>query len=220
MNKKYLILSLCLLLVPACIKNRSRPVVMQPACVAQDVPFVEETQGAPSAEDVGALTLEEDETNPFTTSATAKAQGEEVSLINPEPTEGDLYSDSAQHGLKTVYYDFNQHDTSKLHPDQRPALEHNVAVAQKLVNKGYDITLEGHACNSAGDKTYNMMLSEKRADGIKEFFVEHGIDEGRIRTVGWGYERPVIQYGTREQQAPNRRVEIYAYPHSNNAPKA
>lgn len=220
MFKKCLIFSLVLLLVPACCKNRSRFGRSQPAygTPVETVVPMEGAQTVPaSAEDVEAFMLDEDE-NPFTTKAAVKAQnGEEVALENVESSTGDLYADSSKHGLKTIYYNFDQHG---VRADQKAVLEHDVEVAQNLVNKGYDLTVEGHACNSAGNKDYNIMLSEKRAEGIKKFFVENGIDEHNIRTVGWGYERPVVPFGTTEQQAPNRRVEVYAYPHDKNAPKA
>ncbi len=221
MFKKCLVFSLVLLLVPAC-KNRSRFGRSQPA-YGTPVETVVPVEGAQSvqapAEDVEAFVLDEDE-NPFTTKAAANAQnGEEIALENAESSTGDLYSDSSKHGLKTIYYSYNQADTR---PDQRAALEQNLKAAQDLVNKGYDLTLEGHACSAGkvNNREYNIMLSEKRAEGIKTFFVENGIDEHSIRTVGWGYERPVVPSGNTEQQAPNRRVEVYAYPHDKNAPKA
>jgi outer membrane protein OmpA-like peptidoglycan-associated protein len=215
MDKRYLILALCLLLVPAC-RKRSGFVPVQPGypVSVETAPAVE--QPVQGDEDVGALTLEEDE-NPFTAKAATQGQGDEITLESAEPMTGDLYADSAQHGLKTIYYNFDQHN---VRGDQKPALEHDLKVAQDLVKKGYDLTVEGHACNSAGDKNYNIILSERRAESVKKYLIDHGISAGRIRTVGWGYERPVVSFGTQDQQGPNRRVEVYAYPHDKHAPQA
>jgi outer membrane protein OmpA-like peptidoglycan-associated protein len=218
MNSKYLILSLCLLAIPACRPRRARIVPARPGYPAQvePVPVVEQPMPAPE-EEVTALPLEEDE-NPFNTqAATQGQQAEEITLENVEPTTGDLYADSAQHGLKTIYYNFDQHNVRN---DQKSALEHNLQVAHDLTDKGYDLTIEGHACNSAGDKNYNIILSEKRAESVKQYLTDQGVDPRHIRTVGWGYERPIVQFGNQEQQAPNRRVEIYAYKHDKHAPQA
>ena len=56
-----------------------------------------------------------------------------------------------------------------------------------------------------------MMLSEDRARTVADYLKRHGV-KGEISTVGHGSEHRLVESGNREQQAPNRRVEIYAYP--------
>ena len=57
-------------------------------------------------------------------------------------------------------------------------------------NRGYGIVIEGHA-DERGTREYNLALSERRANSVREFLVGQGISAGRIRTVGYGKERPV-----------------------------
>ncbi|MBK5928180.1 OmpA family protein [Rhodobaculum claviforme] len=57
-------------------------------------------------------------------------------------------------------------------------------------NRGYGIVIEGHA-DERGTREYNLALSERRANAVREFLVAQGIAPGRIRTVGYGKERPV-----------------------------
>ena len=57
-------------------------------------------------------------------------------------------------------------------------------------NRSYGIVIEGHA-DERGTREYNLALSERRANAVREFLVGQGIAAGRIRTTGYGKERPV-----------------------------
>ena len=57
-------------------------------------------------------------------------------------------------------------------------------------NRSYGIVIEGHA-DERGTREYNLALSERRANAVREFLVGQGIAAGRIRTIGYGKERPV-----------------------------
>ena len=109
-----------------------------------------------------------------------------------------------------MYFEFNKYRVQELQPDQKPVLAHNVQVLKKLSDKGYRISIEGHACDSAGSTEYNMMLSEDRARAVKQALEQKGV-RGEILYVGYGCEHLIVPTGDRRQQAPNRRVEIYAY---------
>ena len=74
---------------------------------------------------------------------------------------------------------------------------------------GKKVVVEGHACNSAGSAKYNMMLSEKRAKKVAAWLKENGFSIKRLHIVGRGCEMPIVSSGSREEQAPNRRVEMY-----------
>lgn len=206
MNKKFLPLVLLLLLVPACRKSPQyapAPTVSeQPASVSEKAEYDEE---------LGAFVVKEDE-NKFSAAVASDAnKEEELTAVGSEPTAGDSQADSARYGLKNIFFEFNKYKIHDLRPDQRPVLQHDLEIVKSLAAKGYRISIEGHACNSAGSTEYNMMLSEDRARAIADYLKEHGV-QGDISTVGHGSENRLVESGTREQQAPNRRVEIYAYP--------
>jgi len=69
------------------------------------------------------------------------------------------------------------------------------------------IVVEGHT-DSTGTQSLNEELSQKRAEAVRLFLVEHGVDATRIRAHGWGPARPVADNKTPEGRANNRRVEI------------
>lgn len=75
-------------------------------------------------------------------------------------------------------------------------------------NPAIKVEISGHTDNS-GPADYNMRLSQKRAEAVKDFLLSKGIDARRITAVGYGETRPLVsnddETGGREI---NRRVEF------------
>ena len=70
------------------------------------------------------------------------------------------------------------------------------------------VTLEGHT-DSQGDAAANKRLSQERAAAIKAKLVEQGaLTPDRIRTAGYGEERPVAPNDSEDGRARNRRTEL------------
>ena len=69
------------------------------------------------------------------------------------------------------------------------------------------ITVEGHT-DSVGSAVSNQILSEKRANAVKEYLVSAGVGAERITTKGSGHKKPIASNATREGRAKNRRIEI------------
>ena len=69
------------------------------------------------------------------------------------------------------------------------------------------IEIQGHTDEIASQE-YNQMLSEKRAEATKDYFVYRGIDSERISTRGFGETRPIASNDTPEERSKNRRIEI------------
>ncbi|MBA3751451.1 OmpA family protein [Candidatus Dependentiae bacterium] len=210
MNKKCVLLSILLLLVPSCGKNKSHYSTTVPTIVP--VNAESNSERAEFDEELGAFIVKEDE-NRFSASSAAQLpqEEEELTVETSEPTGGDIHSDSAQYGLKTLFFEFNKYRIEDVRPDQRPVLEHDLRIIKSLVSKGYKIGIEGHACDSAGSTEYNMMLSEDRARSVANYLKSNGI-AADLHVIGHGCAHLIVLSGTMEQQAPNRRVEIYAYP--------
>lgn len=148
----------------------------------------------------------EEETGAF--SASSLKDAKKLQLVESEKSREweERKAEQVKHGLKTIYFDFNQYT---IRPDKKAVLQHDLAVVKKLTDQGKKIVIEGHACNFAGDEKYNLHLSEDRAKAVKEYFIKNGIAANTLKTVGRGFEMCLVQTGNQEQQAPNRRVEIY-----------
>jgi outer membrane protein OmpA-like peptidoglycan-associated protein len=72
----------------------------------------------------------------------------------------------------------------------------------------YKLEIEGHT-DSTGTDAYNQMLSQSRAESVRNFLVEQGIPAERIpSTQGFGRTRPIAPNDTRANREKNRRVDI------------
>ena len=113
--------------------------------------------------------------------------------------------DEAQ--LDPVYFGFNKIGVDRKEQDKLAA---NIdRVKEVLADADAKLVVEGYACTSAGDEKYNKFISEKRAKTITEKLVEAGVPADRITAVGRGTENLLVTEGDREDQAPNRRVELH-----------
>ena len=79
-----------------------------------------------------------------------------------------------------------------------------------IVFKSYPalrVEISGHTSNE-GKREFNMKLSRKRAEAVKDYLVSAGIDEKRIGTVGYGPDKPIADNDTKDGQEKNRRIEF------------
>ena len=72
-----------------------------------------------------------------------------------------------------------------------------------------DVRLEigGHTDN-VGKAEFNMELSQKRAESVKNYFVSKGISSDRLTAVGYGMDKPLTSNKTAADKAKNRRTEF------------
>jgi len=72
------------------------------------------------------------------------------------------------------------------------------------------VDLEGYTDN-VGPVVYNVQLSQRRAEAVRRFLVEQGIDLHRIQSIGLADARPIAENKTRQGREQNRRVAIKLY---------
>lgn len=98
-------------------------------------------------------------------------------------------------------------DKSDIKPDGRVHMDE---IIHRLNLRGAElgvIVSTGHT-DSTGSDAYNMKLSERRADAVKDYLVSQGVDSNRIRTEGMGERQPVGDNTTSAGRAENRHVVI------------
>jgi outer membrane protein OmpA-like peptidoglycan-associated protein len=76
-----------------------------------------------------------------------------------------------------------------------------------LTSRGYSIKVHGHT-DDVGSDAYNQELSERRAQAVRDYLVEAGIDRQIITTKGYGKSKPLLAAKTPDARAKNRRVEV------------
>jgi outer membrane protein OmpA-like peptidoglycan-associated protein len=104
--------------------------------------------------------------------------------------------------LNNIYF---EKASAMLLPESKPELEKIFQFMNS--NPKIAIELSGHT-SSEGKDDYNMQLSSERANAIKSWLTEKGIDENRINAIGYGKTKPVADNSTEEGRKKNRRVEL------------
>lgn len=109
--------------------------------------------------------------------------------------------------LKNIHYDF---DKWNIRPDAAIILNNVVSVLKQ--NPTLRIELSSHT-DSRGNDSYNMQLSQRRAESAVEYLVKSGIDRSRLVAKGYGESRLLNNCGngincSEEQHQENRRTEI------------
>ena len=74
-------------------------------------------------------------------------------------------------------------------------------------NSQYMVEVQGNTDNT-GPMAWNMELSKKRADAVRDFLVSNGVNAGRLTTRGFGPNEPIAPNNTAEGRAKNRRVDF------------
>jgi OOP family OmpA-OmpF porin len=101
--------------------------------------------------------------------------------------------------LKTQF-DFNQ---AVIRPEYKGKLQ---AVAKFMIKyPETTTTIEGHTC-SMGPAEYNLKLSARRAQAVKDYLVHAGVDAFRLSTAAYGETKPVADNSTEAGREKNRRV--------------
>lgn len=86
--------------------------------------------------------------------------------------------------IDNIFYDF---DKATLRPESKEALDKLVALLKE--NPNVAIELSAH-CDYKGPAEYNKHLSQRRAETVVNYLVEHGIESDRLTPMGYGKEKP------------------------------
>ena len=95
-------------------------------------------------------------------------------------------------------------DSVDLSPESQQTLSNQARWLQQYGQ--YTITIEGHA-DERGTREYNIALGARRAQAVRTFLAQHGINNQRIKTVSYGKERPVAVCNDISCWSQNRRAQ-------------
>jgi OOP family OmpA-OmpF porin len=87
----------------------------------------------------------------------------------------------------------------------RAALD--AAVALLVEHKELRVEVVGHTDDQGGRK-YNVKLSQQRAEPVKRYLVQHGVEESRVQARGVGPDEPLVANDSDDARQKNRRIEF------------
>ena len=103
---------------------------------------------------------------------------------------------------KSIRFDF---DKANIKPEYRDILNRIAGIMMTL--KGYTVAVYGYT-DDIGTQAYNLQLSQRRAEAVRDFLVQAGISATVMSTKGFGKSDPRVPGDSEEARAANRRVEI------------
>jgi outer membrane protein OmpA-like peptidoglycan-associated protein len=106
--------------------------------------------------------------------------------------------------VRLEYVDFEQ-GTATLTKDARSQLVDLSEALRKYPQMRIEI---GVHTDARGDAGANLELSQKRADGLKIFLGELGVDASRVKAVGYGSSKPLEEGTSPEANRRNKRTEF------------
>jgi OOP family OmpA-OmpF porin len=69
------------------------------------------------------------------------------------------------------------------------------------------VEIQGHTDNN-GNRELNMRLSQRRAEAVQRWLIQHGVEPTRLMAKGYGPRRPIAPNITQQNRARNRRVQF------------
>lgn len=114
----------------------------------------------------------------------------------------DLYEDNLSLRINNLFFGTKEY---KIASESYPEL----ARLARVIKNNPHVTAEisGHSDN-VGDENFNLILSQKRADSVKEYLKSLGCPDERIISRGYGFTHPLVSNHTERGRYINRRVEI------------
>lgn len=106
-------------------------------------------------------------------------------------------------GADDILFDFDKAEI-------KSTLMLDEAVEVLKVNPDVNVEVQGHTDN-VGDPDYNVGLSERRANAVRDYMISKGIPSSRLRAKGYGMTRPHVSNDSEQGRALNRRVELHPY---------
>jgi len=138
--------------------------------------------------------------------ARARHKPSSARIAELERELAELRAQETDHGLVLTLGDVlfapNQ---DELTPDAMRKLYALVTILKEQPRR--TIRIEGYT-DSSGTESYNLDLSQRRADAVRDYLIDHGISPNRIIARGYGEADSVASNATMAGRRENRRVEV------------
>ncbi len=126
------------------------------------------------------------------------------SLANTASTDG-IEDGMFVSELEMIHFEF---DSDEITPAWQEVLRDHARWINN--HSSVMVQVEGHT-DPRGTPEYNIALGQRRADSVRNFLVEQGVDPNRLSTLSYGEERPLAYGEDEESHALNRRAMFLVY---------
>lgn len=184
----------------------------------QNLARVEETQRAQSMSEQSAAAAQAALAEAEQSRQLAKARELEANLAKQEAELASAAADSMRMQLEsltarneargqvmTLSGDVFAPGQATLRPEARANLSRVVAFVQAEPSAA--VRIEGHT-DDRGSENLNQVLSQKRAEAVRDALIEEGVDAARLQAVGMGESQPVADNASEQGRSRNRRVDV------------
>jgi peptidoglycan-associated lipoprotein len=126
----------------------------------------------------------------------------------PPPPPKKSLSERLSSEVQDAFFDY---DKSDIREDARATLARNADALKQIFREIPDgvVTIEGH-CDERGSAEYNLGLGDRRATAAREYLVQMGVPDGRLKTISYGKERPQCTESNEDCWQRNRRAHFVA----------
>lgn len=177
---------------------------------AEDVDNFQDKDGAPDPDNDQDNILDADDQCPGTDETVAKGIDTKETYNDYEDSDGcpDKKPEIAVEKGEAIVLEGVYFSTGSAYLTANSAFILDKVVRTLKENPEIEVEIRGYTDNTGSYET-NMKLSQRRADAVKIYLLNKGIDAARIRTRGYGPENPIAPNTTREGRAKNRRIEFF-----------
>ena len=98
-------------------------------------------------------------------------------------------------------------DSAQLTASSKLILDNVATTLKAPSNNNIAVQIGGHT-DVVGTEAYNLMLSQQRAESVRQYLIGKGVDASRLRAEGFGTSQPLASNDSEEGRAQNRRVEF------------
>jgi OOP family OmpA-OmpF porin len=165
--------------------------------IAEDPDGFQDDDGCPDPDNDGDTVLDAQDQCP-----SEPGSATEAPLGCPAKPPLAMVTDCEVKITQQIHFEFNK---DRIRPESHPVLNAVVEVLQK--NPDIRIEVQGHTDNKGG-AAYNRDLSHRRAGSVKKYLVAHGVTPERLTSLGYGFDRPLVDNATDQNRALNRRVQF------------
>ncbi|MBC7399770.1 MAG: OmpA family protein [Mucilaginibacter sp.] len=135
------------------------------------------------------------------TPAGTVVDGSGCAIVFPKVAEAAAPMAMAAEAYSAIQFEF---DSSVLRTSSYPVLD---ATSADLRSSGAKVELDGFA-SSEGTAAHNLALSKDRANSVKTYLVNSGVDAKKVKVKAYGETMPVADNSTEEGRVLNRRVQF------------